>query len=178
MDHAGLRAGDEGSPPAPITSVSVIIPALNEEDAIGRVLGDLPSGVAGEVIVVDGGSRDRTPEMAWTLGARVIVEERRGYGSACLAGLAAVNCPDVVVFLDGDYSDRPAELPALLAPIAAGEADLVIGSRLAGAREPGAMGWHSVLRNRAPLVPGRRTSRGAGARAAVGAGARAASLGR
>jgi len=129
--------------------VSVVIPAYNEEAAIGQVLADIPRERVAEVIVVDGGSTDRTREAAAEHGARVIREPRRGYGRACLTGLEHVDpAADVVVFLDGDYSDRPAELPQLLAPIEAGRADLVLGSRLAGTRMRGALPWHSVLGNR------------------------------
>ena len=127
--------------------VSVIIPTRNEADAIGRVLADLPSESINEVIVVDSQSSDGTPDIAARMGARVISEARRGYGQACLTGLAAASAPDVVVFLDGDYSDRPAELPLLLAPIAEGRADITIGSRLAGPRTPGALPWHAMLGN-------------------------------
>lgn len=127
--------------------VSVIIPTRNEAQAIGRVLGDLPRGLVNEVIVVDSGSTDETREIATRMGARVITEERRGYGQACLTGLASGDAPDVVVFLDGDYSDRPAELPLLLAPIANGNADIVIGSRAAGARTTGAFPWHAAFGN-------------------------------
>jgi glycosyltransferase involved in cell wall biosynthesis len=127
--------------------VSVIIPTRNEAASIGRVLADLPTEVVTEVIVVDSNSNDGTPEIAAQLGARVISEVRRGYGQACLTGLEAANAPDVVVFLDGDYSDRPAELPLLLAPIAEGRADITIGSRLAGPRTPGAMPWQQLLGN-------------------------------
>src|SRR5262245_26512253 len=119
--------------------VSVIIPTLNEEGSIGRVLDDLPRDHVREVVVVDGESTDGTREVAAQRGARVVREPRRGYGRACLTGLAHVDAPDVVVFLDGDYSDRPAELPRLLEPIAEGRADMVIGSRLAGGLAPGAM---------------------------------------
>ena len=129
--------------------MSVVIPAYNEEAAIGQVLADIPRERVAEVIVVDGGSTDRTREVAAALGARVIPEPRRGYGRACLTGLDRIDpAADVVVFLDGDYSDRPAELPQLLAPIEAGRADLVLGSRLAGTRMRGALPWHSVLGNR------------------------------
>ena len=127
--------------------VSVIIPTRNEGQAIGRVLADLPSDLVNEVIVVDSCSSDGTPEIAARMGARVISEGRRGYGRACLAGLACTSAPDVVVFLDGDYSDRPAELPLLLAPIAEGRADITIGSRIAGPRMPGALPWHALFGN-------------------------------
>jgi glycosyltransferase involved in cell wall biosynthesis len=127
--------------------VSVVIPTRDEAQAIGRVLADLPPDIVNEIIVVDSGSSDGTPDIAARLGARVISEARRGYGRACLTGLAAASAPDVVVFLDGDYSDRPAELPLLLAPIAEGRADITIGSRLAGSRTPGALPWHALFGN-------------------------------
>lgn len=127
--------------------VTIIIPTRNEEQAIGRVLGDIPRDLVNEVIVVDSCSSDETPAIAARMGARVISEARRGYGRACLTGLAAASSPDVVVFLDGDYSDRPAELPLLLAPITEGRADIAIGSRLAGPRTPGALPWHASFGN-------------------------------
>jgi len=127
--------------------VSVIIPTRNEAQAIGRVLADIPLDFVNEVIVVDNHSSDETPAIAARMGARVISEARRGYGRACLTGLACASAPDVVVFLDGDYSDRPAELPILLAPITAGRADITIGSRLAGPRSPGALPWHALFGN-------------------------------
>jgi glycosyltransferase involved in cell wall biosynthesis len=128
--------------------VSIIIPTHNEAQAIGRVLADLPSDIATEVIVVDSNSNDGTAEIAANMGAVVVQEPRRGYGRACLTGLATANSPDVVVFLDGDYSDRPSELPVLLAPIAEGRADITLGSRLRGRRPAGALPWHQVLGNR------------------------------
>ena len=127
--------------------VSVIIPTRNEAQAIGRVLADVPRNLVNEVIVVDNCSSDGTPEIAARMGARVIFETRRGYGQACLTGVAAADAPDVVVFLDGDYSDRPAELPLLLTPIAEGRADITIGSRLAGPRAAGALPWHALFGN-------------------------------
>jgi glycosyltransferase involved in cell wall biosynthesis len=127
--------------------VTVIIPTRNEAQAIGRVLADLPWDLVSEVIVVDSHSSDGTRDIAAGMGARVVSEARRGYGRACLTGLAAARSPDVVVFLDGDYSDRPAELPLLLAPIAEGRADIVIGSRLAGSPTPGALPWHARFGN-------------------------------
>jgi len=125
--------------------VSVVIPTHNEAQSIGRVLADLPSDLTTEVIVVDSNSNDGTPEIAARMGARVVPEPRRGYGRACLTGLAAANSPDVVVFLDGDYSDRPSELPILLAPIIEGRADITLGSRL---RFAAALPWHQVFGNR------------------------------
>jgi glycosyltransferase involved in cell wall biosynthesis len=128
--------------------VSVIIPTRNEAAALAHVLADLPASLVNEVLVVDSNSTDGTPEVAARMGARVIAEPRRGYGRACLTGIAQASSPDVIVFLDGDYSDRPAELSRLLAPIAEGRADITIGSRLAGPRERGAMPWHAALGNR------------------------------
>jgi glycosyltransferase involved in cell wall biosynthesis len=133
--------------------VSVIIPTHNEAQAIGRVLADLsladlPSELVSEVIVVDSNSNDGTPEIAARMGARVIREPRRGYGRACLTGLAAADSPDVVVFLDGDYSDRPAELPFLLVPIIEGRADITLGARLHAQNSAEALPWHQTLGNR------------------------------
>jgi glycosyltransferase involved in cell wall biosynthesis len=128
--------------------VSVIIPTHNEAQAIERVLADLPSDLTTEVIVVDSKSNDGTPEIAARMGARVVQEPRRGYGRACLTGLAMANSPDVVVFVDGDYSDRPSELPILLAPITEGRADITLGSRLHGRRSAGALPWHQAFGNR------------------------------
>lgn len=128
--------------------VSVIIPTHNEAQAIGRVLTDLPSDLVTEVLVVDSNSSDGTREIAAKMGARVIEEPRRGYGQACLTGLASVNAPDVVVFLDGDYSDRPSELQILLAPLIEGRADITLGSRLAVKGSSGALPWHQAFGNR------------------------------
>ena len=128
--------------------VSVIIPTHNEAQAIAHVLADLPRDLNIEVIVVDSQSTDGTPDIATGMGARVIQEPRRGYGRACLTGLAAATSPDVVVFLDGDYSDRPSELPLLLAPIVEGRADITLGSRLRSNRSAGSMPWHQVFGNR------------------------------
>lgn len=128
--------------------VSVIIPTHNEAQAIERVLADLPPDLTTEVIVVDSNSNDGTPEIAARMGARVVEEPRRGYGRACLTGFAAADSPDVVVFLDGDYSDRPSELPILLAPIAEGRADITIGSRLHERRSADALPWHQAFGNR------------------------------
>jgi glycosyltransferase involved in cell wall biosynthesis len=128
--------------------VSVVIPTHNEARAIGRVLADLPVDQVTEVIVVDSNSNDGTPGIAASMGARVIQEPRRGYGRACLTGLAATNSPDIVVFLDGDYSDRPSELPILLEPIIQGDADITIGSRLRQQRVRAALPWHQAFGNR------------------------------
>lgn len=118
------------SVPAP--RIAVVIPALNEESSIGRVIGEIPRDLAAEIIVADNGSADGTAQAARAAGARVVHEPRRGYGAACLAGIAAADSPDIIAFLDGDHSDYPEELGRLAAPIITGEADLVIGSRMAG----------------------------------------------
>jgi len=128
--------------------VSVIIPTHNEAQAIGRVLADLPSNLVTEVIVVDSNSTDGTPDLARKMGAQVILEPRRGYGRACLTGLANTQNPDVVVFLDGDYSDRPSELPIILAPILEGRADITLGSLFSGKRHHNALPWHQAFGNR------------------------------
>ena len=122
------------SPPA----IAVVIPACDEEEAIGKVLQNIPD-IARQVIVVDNGSSDRTAEVARCLGACVVGEPRRGYGQACLSGMAHLDSPDIVVFLDGDYSDYPEDMPALVSPLVAGQADVVIGSRVLGQREKGAL---------------------------------------
>jgi glycosyltransferase involved in cell wall biosynthesis len=121
--------------------VVVVIPALDEEASLPCVLSEIPRPLVEEVVVVDNGSRDRTARVARAGGATVVEEPRRGYGRACLAGLRYLesNPPDIVAFLDADYSDRPEELPLLLDPIVADRADLVIGSRILGRREPGAL---------------------------------------
>jgi glycosyltransferase involved in cell wall biosynthesis len=128
--------------------VSVVIPTYDEASSIARVLDEIPASLVTEVLVVDAGSTDGTREIAAARGARVIVEPRRGYGRACLTGLAAASDPDTVVFLDGDYSDRPRELGRLIDPIREGGADIVLGSRLAGGLVHGAMPWHAVFGNR------------------------------
>jgi glycosyltransferase involved in cell wall biosynthesis len=128
--------------------VSVVIPTHNEAQSIGHVLADLPANIVSEVLVVDSNSTDGTPEIAAKMGARVLREPRRGYGRACLTGLASASAPDVVVFLDGDYSDRPAELPLLLAPIIEGRADITLGSRLGKRSARGALPWHQAFGNR------------------------------
>jgi len=128
------------------TTVDVVIPALNEEASVPLVLGDLAplreAGTVRRVVVADNGSTDATARVAREGGATVVEASRRGYGSACLAGLGWLrenDPPEVVVFLDADYSDHPEELPRVIAPILAGDADLVIGSRVVGERQRGAL---------------------------------------
>lgn len=128
--------------------VSVIIPVLNEQDSIGLVIRDIPAHLVTEIIVVDNGSTDRTAEMARNAGARVVRENHRGYGAACLRGIASANRPDIIVFMDGDYSDYPEEMERLVAPVVKGEADLVIGSRTAGARSKRVLPPHAYWGNR------------------------------
>ena len=120
-------------------NITVIIPALNEAGNIRQLVAEVYATVAAEVIVVDNGSTDATALEAQGAGATVVTETRRGYGYACAAGVAAARRSEVLVFLDGDYSFLPADLPILLQPIALAQADLVLGSRWRGHIEPGAM---------------------------------------
>lgn len=121
--------------------IAVIIPVLNEEATLPSVLADIPRELVEEVVVVDNGSSDRTATVARMNDATVLHEPRRGYGAACLAGITYLitKTPDIVVFLDGDYSDHPEEIGALVEPIVAGQYDLVIGSRTKGLAAPGAL---------------------------------------
>ena len=121
--------------------VDAVIPALNEEASLPAVLAGLPRPPVRRVVVADNGSTDRTGEVARARGARVVLEPRRGYGSACLRALEDLRSdpPDVVLFLDADASDDPSEAPRLLEPIASGRADFVIGSRALGGAEPGSL---------------------------------------
>jgi len=129
--------------------IIVIIPAFNEAKSISQVIGDIPKGLVHEVVVVNNASTDETEQNAKAAGATVLTETQRGYGFACLCGLAYADSknPDIVVFLDGDYSDFPNEMDRLVAPILANEVDLVIGSRTTGEREPGAMLPQALLGN-------------------------------
>ncbi len=128
--------------PLDLSRVSVVIPAFNEEKSIGLVIGDLPLDEILECLVVDNGSTDETAMQARRAGARVVTEPRRGYGSACLAGLAELDSnTEVVVFVDGDYSDYPEEITELVEPILgpAGRAEFVVGSRVNPKCETGAL---------------------------------------
>ena len=133
-------------------SVTVIIPALNEEESIDQVLASIPADVVDEILVVDGGSSDGTVSIARAGGARVVHEPQRGYGRACAAGVRATS-GDIVLFLDADGADDPSQIPDLLAPLLATRADMVLGSRLAGEIAPGcllsagAMPWHQRFGN-------------------------------
>ena len=141
-----MTSGDVSTP-----RVSAIVPALDEAPSIERVVEGLkaqPLLASGEVIVVDNGSTDDTGELARRAGARVVREERRGYGQACLAGVLAAEDAEVVVLLDGDAADDPDDLPRVLAPLLEGEADLVVGSRVLGTRDRGSMTWQQVFGNK------------------------------
>jgi glycosyltransferase involved in cell wall biosynthesis len=141
-------AGDD------MMAVTVIIPVYNEERSLPLVLSDIPQ--VGRVIVVDNASSDNSPTVAKGLGADVVHEPRRGYGSACLSGIAEIErriasgapAPQIVVFLDGDYSDYPEQLHEIVAPLFRNDFDLVLGSRLMGERERGAMPPQSVYGNK------------------------------
>jgi glycosyltransferase involved in cell wall biosynthesis len=118
---------------------AVVIPAYNEEETIGRVLAEIPAQSVDRVIVVDNGSTDRTAKRAREAGAELVFEGRRGYGYACYAGFKTATDAELIVFMDGDGADNPEQIPKLMAPIKAGRADLVIGSRARGEAEPGAL---------------------------------------
>lgn len=128
--------------------ITIVIPALNEEKALPMVLAEIPESLRSDVIVVDNGSSDRTATVASLAGACVVQEPRRGYGHACLAGIAAAHDPDVFLFLDADHSDYPQQALDIVEPILRGDADLVIGSRRLGKRQPGAHPWHAVVGTR------------------------------
>ncbi len=128
---------------------AVIIPALNEESSIGHVLAAIPREAVTEIIVVDNASTDGTAAAAAAAGARVVVEPERGYGAACLRGIASLpEGTECVVFVDADFSDHPDEMPRLIEPIAADQADLVIGSRITGESEPGALAPQAYFGNK------------------------------
>ncbi len=128
--------------------ISVIIPALNEEKSISRVLNDLPKDIVDEIIVVDNGCTDNTAQVAAYAGAKVVREEIKGYGAACQRGISCADSPDVIVILDADYSDYPDRIDLLLEPIAEQGFDMVLGSRTMGNTEKGAMTLPQVFGNR------------------------------
>lgn len=130
-------------------SIVVIIPAFNEEAAIGKVIADIPKPPVDHVIVGNNASTDDTIRVAEEAGAIVVTENRKGYGWACLKALERSEAlhPKIIVFLDGDYSDYPEEIPDLIAPILKDEVDMVIGSRALGEREKGSLTPQQVLGN-------------------------------
>ena len=130
-----------------MSRVTVIIPALNESGNIRQLVHEVQATVPAEVIVVDNGSTDSTAQEAHQAGAKVVHEPRRGYGYACAAGVAETDQADIMVFLDGDYSFAPSDLPSLLTPINENRADLVLGSRALGHIVPGAMPPHQRFGN-------------------------------
>ena len=147
------RASQAEKPCTAAARVDVVIPAWNEEGSIGRVIDALPPGWVRQVVVADNNSTDYTADVARKFGAVVVPAKRQGYGSACLAGLAYLEAlpgaehPDVVVFVDADFSDHPEQLPLLVEPILAGEADLVLGSRMLKAQPTGALLPQAVAGN-------------------------------
>ena len=129
--------------------ISIIIPALNEEESIGRVLNDIPGEIVEEVIVVDNGSSDNTVTVSKGLGVNVILEPLKGYGAACLRGISILKQDtDIVVFLDADYSDYPQDLHTVVKPIIDDDVEMVIGSRMSGAREKGALLPQAIFGNK------------------------------
>src|SRR6266851_9288286 len=128
--------------------VALVIPTLNEEEAIAGVVAAVPLRAVDDIIVVDSGSTDRTVERARAAGARVVSLRERGYGRACRAGAEAAQDCDIVVFLDGDGSDCPELIPCIVEPIVEGRCDFVIGSRTRGERESGSMAAHQLFAGR------------------------------
>lgn len=132
-------------------NIVVIIPAYNEEASIAKVIADIPQGLVQEVIVVNNNSTDATPTVAKEAGATVLNEPQQGYGAACLKGIAYIQDkkmpPDIVVFIDGDYSDFPQQMPQVVAPIIEQNIDMVIGSRALGKRQKGAMMPQQIFGN-------------------------------
>jgi glycosyltransferase involved in cell wall biosynthesis len=138
------------APPVPPRTVDVVIPAYNEESSIGKVIADLPKDLVRRVVVADNNSRDRTADVARAAGATVVPAPRQGYGSACLAALAhvATDPPDVVAFIDADYSDHPEQLPLLVEPILSDAADFVLGSRMLKPQPTGALLPQAIFGNK------------------------------
>ena len=152
MTLADHDTGDATHPGASTLRIAAVIPALDEAPSIATVVEGLRGQAllsSGEIVVVDNGSTDGTGEVARAAGARVVREERRGYGYACLAGVLAARDAEVILLLDGDAADDPGDLPRVLEPLLAGEADLVVGSRMAwrGSRARGSMTWQQVFGN-------------------------------
>lgn len=132
-------------------AIYVIIPAYNEESSITKVISEIPADLVTEIVVVDNASTDRTAEVALRSGATVLRQPERGYGNACLMGISYCRkqtpAPDIAVFLDGDYSDFPQEMTAVIKPIIHDKADLVIGSRTLGKRQQGSMTVQQIFGN-------------------------------
>jgi hypothetical protein len=128
--------------------VSVLIPAFNEAKSIAQVIKEIPSGIADEIIVIDNGSADKTREQAVKNGAIVVEEGHRGYGAACLKGLSIINYTDIVVILDADHSDYPEQMVRLLQPILDNQADFVLGSRILGKSQKGAIAHQAYWGNK------------------------------
>ena len=137
-----------------VARIAVVIPAWNEEGSIGRVIDDLPKEYVDRIIVADNNSTDYTATIAGKFGATVVPAARQGYGSACLAALGhlaalpADETPEIVVFVDADYSDHPDQLPLLVDPILAGRADFVLGSRMLKKQPPGALLPQAIFGNK------------------------------
>ena len=134
-----------------MNKIDVVIPAYNEQDSIARVINEIPKDLVREIVVVDNNSRDKTAENAKNAGATVLSEFKQGYGNACLKGINYLyykkNIPDILVFLDGDYSDFPSEMNKVVEPIISNNFDMVIGSRSLGNREKGSMTLQQVFGN-------------------------------
>jgi glycosyltransferase involved in cell wall biosynthesis len=128
--------------------ISLIIPALNEEESLPNVLASVPAAAVDKIIVVDNGSTDGTAAVARRAGAQVVTEPRNGYGAACWSGFRASEGAGILVFMDGDGSFQPGEIPRLTEPIASGTADLVLGSRTLGIEDASAIPFHARLGNR------------------------------
>ncbi len=131
-------------------NIYVVIPAFNEEGSIGKVVQAIPQGLVKEIIVVNNASTDKTEEVAQNAGATVLLQPQKGYGAACLKGIGYIRDKgdaDILVFLDGDFSDHPEQMPDLIKPIVEDDCDMVIGSRELGAREGGAMMPQQIFGN-------------------------------
>jgi glycosyltransferase involved in cell wall biosynthesis len=138
--------------PLPLmTKICVIIPAFNEENAVGKVLNDIPKHLVTEIVVVNNNSNDQTAAVAAECGATVLDERKQGYGAACLKGIEyfknKTEKPDIIVFIDADYSDFPEEMEHLIKPILENKADMVIGSRALGNRQKGSMTFPQIFGN-------------------------------
>jgi len=147
MSGAALRNDDPTARKSAADRIVVIIPTLDEEQAIGNVIRHIPRSLVARVIVADGGSRDATVAKAEAAGAEII-HAGRGYGRACLTAATAAADAEILVFMDGDGADDPRAIARLIEPIASGRYDFVIGSRSRGKREPGSIAWHQLAAGR------------------------------